>query len=465
MVAAELRRDLVFVDLETTGGSPGYDRIIEVGLVRVRDGIVLEEWRSLVNPQRSISANIESFTGIGNAMVAGAPAFSDLADTIAEKLRGALFIAHNARFDYSFLRREFARLGREFSATVCCTVKLSRKLHPQEPRHNLDAVIERHGIVCLARHRALGDAKVIADVWNVWLAATAPDDFDAALLHSLLKAPKLPDHLPQELADVLPDGPGIYRYYGADESLLYVGKASSLRAKMLAQLGDEQLGSRDQLLAAETRRVEWEETAGELGAMLREAATVQALKPRYNRRRKELEAAVTVRMNERSGQADILRIDALDADDLKHTYGIFHSGKDAQKALKDIAAAHTLCLKVVGLEDSPGSCVALQLGKCKGACTGKEPLLLHNLRLKMALSKLKLKSWPFPGRIALREHARYSDEVHVLDHWSYLGSARSAEELDGVRDARPGGFDVDVYKILVRYFTNHPKIDWRELQA
>src|ERR1700743_1501717 len=133
---------LAFVDLETTGGNAAYDRITEIGIVRVEKGELLEEWSSLVNPECPISPYIEAFTGISSEMVADAPLFGNIAATVRDKLRGAVFVAHNARFDYSFLRSEFRRLGVEFSAEVMCTVKLSRRLFPAHARHNLDAVME-----------------------------------------------------------------------------------------------------------------------------------------------------------------------------------------------------------------------------------------------------------------------------------------------------------------------------------
>jgi hypothetical protein len=108
------------------------------------------------------------------------------------------------------------------------------------------------------------------------------------------------------------------------------------------------------------------------------------------------------------------------------------------------------------------------VSKCKGACVGKEPTVLHDVRARMALSALKIKSWPFPGRIALRERVGDAVELHVLDHWSYLGTARSDEELAQIGSRATSGrgpaFDADVYKILVRYFSNHGKLDWHELR-
>ena len=139
------------------------------------------------------------------------------------------------------------------------------------------------------------------------------------------------------------------------------------------------------------------------------------------------------------------------------------------KALRDLARAHGLCLKVMGLEDAEGSCLGLQVGTCKGACVGKEPLALHDMRARMALAKLKIKSWPFPTRIALRERSRDATELHVLEHWSYLGTARSEDELAELACRATGGqggraFDADVYKILVRYLSIHGRVDWQELR-
>ena len=463
-------QNLVFVDLETTGASPGYDRIIEVGLVRVADGEVVEQWSTLVNPGTSIASNIEAFTGISNEMVRDAPRFAEIAATVFEKLSGAVFVAHNARFDHGFLHREFLRVNVQLSIPVLCTVKLSRRLFPQYVRHNLDSVIERHGIICTARHRALGDALVLRDFWQILEAQVAPHELGAAAAHAMLGFPKLPAHLPPELADELPDGPGVYRYLGDDGTVLYVGRTNSLRARILAQLGAGHLSPRDQSLANEVRRVDWQQTAGELGSMLREAQLIRAANPPYNRRRKDEAGSSTLRPRaDGSGRIDHPHIEDLDAREFAQCFGVFRSEKDARKALGDLARAHGLCLKVLGLEEAEGSCVALQFGKCKGACVGKEPIVLHDMRARMALSALKIKTWPFPARIALRERARQSEEIHVLDHWSYLGTARNEEELAELASRANGergavAFDADVYKILVRYFSNHGALEWQELR-
>jgi DNA polymerase III subunit epsilon len=466
--------NLVFVDLETTGVNPACHRITEVGVVRVQNGVLVEEWSSLVNPECPISPYIEAFTGISSEMVADAPRFADIAATVLEKLRGAVFIAHNARFDYSFLRSEFRKVGVDYASEVLCTVKLSRRLFPEHARHNLDAVMERHGLACSARHRALGDARVLKDLWLKLEREIPAEALAAAAAHAALPAPKLPAHLPPGLADELPETPGAYRFFGENDALLYIGRGNSLRARILAQLA-EHAGSRESAMASLVKRVDWVQTAGELGAMLLESKWTRSQKPLHNRRLRSHAEAVTLRPAAGAdGRVHIRRIDTLEADDLAHSFGVFHSEKDALKALTDIARGRELCLKVLGLEESSGSCFALQVGKCRGACTGREPLILHNMRVQLALSALKIKSWPFPGRIALRERAvggfssdgTRGGEFHVLDHWMYLGSARSEEELAAL-SIRPAyaAFDVDVYKILLRYFSNHPNLDWHDLRA
>lgn len=463
-----------FVDLETTGAAPAYDRITEIGIVRMRNGVLLEEWSSLVNPECPISPYIEAFTGISSEMVADAPRFSDIAATVFEKLNGAVFVAHNARFDQGFLRSEFRRIGMTYSAAALCTVKLSRRLFPEHARHNLDAVIERHGLNCTARHRALGDARVLYDLWQKLRQEVPGEMFSAAAAHAVLAQPKLPAQLPPGLDDELPEAPGVYRFFGEDGVLLYIGRCNSLRSKILSQLAAPRPGSREEVLAAAVRRVDWVRTAGELGAMLLEADWIRAQQPLYNRHPRSSGESVTLRLADKSGGVHVQRIDTLEPDDLAQSFGVFHAPKDARKALTDIARAHQLCLKVLGLEQSEGSCFALQVGKCRGACTGRESLVLHGMRLQLALSALKIKSWPFPGRIALRERASggfapdgtRGGELHVLDRWMYLGSARSEEELAALSTRKNcPGLDADVYKLLLRYFANHPNPDWLDLRA
>jgi DNA polymerase-3 subunit epsilon len=479
-----LPRDLVFVDLETTGGNAAFHRITEVGIVRMQDDRVVEEWSSLVNPECRIPSYIEAFTGITNEMVAGAPRFSDLAALVFEKLRSPtrespLFVAHNARFDYAFLRTEFRRLDVNFSAKVLCTVKLSRRLFPEYPKHSLDAVMERHRLTCAARHRALGDARVLGDFWSK-LRNEISEEKLAAAAQIVIGANRLPAHLPPGMADELPEGPGVYRLFGEGDVLLYIGRSHSLRTRILGHFSAENSEPKEQKKAVQTRRIDWVETAGDLGAQLKEAEWIKTQKPLFNKRLRPKSEGFTLQASDHARGVRLAALADLEPADLARCFGVFQSQKDGRKALTDIARAHSLCMKVLGLEtpDPPAaagpqadaeierlavSCVGYQLGRCKGACVGKEPLMLHDVRLKMALAALKLKAWPFPGRVAIAEGR---SEFHVLEHWVYVGTARSEDELDELRTkAVHAAFDADVYRILVRYLAKNPRIDWHDLRV
>ena len=457
--SAGVDRDLVCVDLETTGGSAAWHRIIEIGTVEIdRDGAV-REWSTLVNPGTRIPPQIEAFTGISNEMVAAAPRFEEVHRELLQRLAHRVFVAHNARFDYGFIRSELARLDVRFAAKVLCTVKLSRRLFPEQPRHNLDAVIARHGLGCDARHRALGDARVLRELLAVLRRDVEPARL-AAVVDALLQEAPLPPQLPPGLADDLPESPGVYRFYGEDGALLYVGKSRNLRGRVLEHFAAEHRSAAEQRLVRQVRRVAWTETAGELGALLIEARAVKAERPLHNRRLRAAGPAWTLRLAGPPAaprQVDIVELDALDAAEQQEVYGLYRDRRAAARALEEIVRAHQLCARVLGLERGAGadaargSCFAYQLKRCRGACVGAEPALLHDARVRLALASTKLKPWPYRGRILVAERDwRGEQDLHVLERWRYLGTVREADAAEGL-DADAVPFDPDVYRILKRY--------------
>ena len=157
------QKNFTIVDVETTGGSPFFNRIIEIGLLRVEKGEVIEQYQTLLNPEIPIPEFISKMTGISDSAVAKAPTFSELAEDILQKFENSIFVAHNSIFDYGFLKEEFRRLGYGFNLPQLCTVKLSRALYKEHKRHNLTSIIERFDFECKNRHRAFDDAKVLWD--------------------------------------------------------------------------------------------------------------------------------------------------------------------------------------------------------------------------------------------------------------------------------------------------------------
>jgi DNA polymerase-3 subunit epsilon len=455
-------RSVVFLDLETTGATATRDRITEVGLIEVDNGRFVREWSSLVNPGMSIPPGIQALTGISNDMVAQAPRFEEIARELYEAIDGRVLIAHNARFDYGFLKNEFRRLSKAFTAPVLCTVKLSRKLFPQHPRHNLDSLMTRHGIACDARHRALGDARVLWQLAQQWRQHPGEEAVLAAT-EILLKTATVPAGLADNAFDHIPEGPGVYLFYGLTEDNrdvpLYVGKSINLRTRVMSHFSGDHRIAKDMRIAAEVKRIDWIETAGELGALIEEARLVKKLAPVHNRQlRRANELCAWHWPLDRHDQApELMSARDLAGGEFRDLYGPFRSRRTAIEALRELALEHELCHALLGLEKRKGPCFAYQIKRCRGACAGQETAQQHALRLAAAFAGLRVRAWPFPGRIGIRETSPGGErcDMHVLDQWCHLGTVRSEEELRDLQDGSPQPrFDLDTYKILTRYLLN-----------
>ncbi|HEX2566571.1 MAG TPA: exonuclease domain-containing protein [Burkholderiales bacterium] len=451
-MTALLDAPLAIVDLETTGAHPAYSRITEIAVVEVNEGDVVSEWSTLLNPGTAIPAGIQALTGITNEMVASAPAFADLAREIHERLDGRVFVAHNARFDYGFLRHEFERAGLRFHARTLCTVKLSRRLYPAYRRHSLDSLIERHGLRCPARHRALGDAQAVWEFLRV-----AENEQGVARLQevarNLSKLPALPPHIERSVVDAIPEAPGAYLFYGEGETLLYVGKSVAMRSRVLQHFSGDLNSPREQQIARELRRIEWRRTCGELGALLLEARLVKTLKPAFNRQLKDAKGLCGFSFD--STRLNLEENESINSETLPFLHGIFRSRRSALAALRELAAEHGLCLQTLGFERArKGACFHHQIQRCSGVCAGKESPHQHLARVGAALARLKLPAWPWRGPVGVieRDAERDATEVHVVDQWCWLGTAQSdtevSEILEGARRAR---FDLDHFRIFTRH--------------
>jgi len=298
MFGAFADRRWVFVDVETTGSSPARSRVTEVGIVTVdTDGEAqrVTEWSSLVNPGMPIPPEIQWLTGISNEMVRDAPRFGELAELLYDRLADAVFVAHNARFDYGFLKAEFARAGYDWRAATLCTVRLSRYLYPDRGPHSLDAIVERFGLDGEQRHRALGDARVLWRLMRRLRERHGDTELEAAV-DRLLARPSTPPALPPGELEAIPHAPGVYLFYGANAHPIYVGKSVDLKARVLNHFSNDHASGADLRLSQEVQRIEWEQTAGETGALLREAALVKTRLPAHNiaLRRRRNQAFVTL---------------------------------------------------------------------------------------------------------------------------------------------------------------------------
>jgi DNA polymerase III subunit epsilon len=436
---------LAIVDVETTGSDPAADRITEIAVLHADGGALTAQWSTLVNPGRPIPGVIQALTGISPEMVAAAPRFAEIAGELEERLAGRVLVAHNARFDYGFLRREFERAGINYRAKTLCTVRLSRRLYPGGGGHDLDSLIERHSLECAPRHRALPDA---AALWQFLRAAAEEhgDDVVGVAARQIARQPSLPPHLDPSSIDEIPDAPGVYLFYGEGAAPLYIGKSRAMRSRVLQHF----------IAAASwtprVRRIEWQRTAGELGALLREAQLVKVLDPTYNRRLRRPERLCGFAFDGK--RLRLAGEDEIDAETLPLVYGVWRSRRAALQALRATADEHRLCLQTLGFDiKKQGICLRHQLGHCAGVCAGKESIHAHHSRLAAALAPLKSPDWPHRGPLGVVEAdaSRDATEVHVLDRWCYLGTATSDAEVADLLEARRPCFDYDHYRILARH--------------
>ncbi|MFN2645854.1 MAG: exonuclease domain-containing protein [Burkholderiales bacterium] len=435
---------LAVVDLETTGTRAAEDRITEIGVLEVERFEVVCEWSTLVNPGRTLPSEIQALTGITAQMLAEAPRFAELAADLHERLAGRVFVAHNARFDYGFLRREFDRAGIKFHAPAVCGVKLARRLYPRERGHDLDSLIERHGIACDARHRALPDAQALWAFLRI-AAEEHGEDVLSVAARQVAKEPALPPELDRAEIDAVPEAPGVYLLCAESGPPLYIGKSRTMRSRVLQHFYSNATWIRG------VRRIEWQRTVGELGALLAEARLVKERSPLHNRQLRRPEALCGFVFDGKRMRLASAR--EIDAETLPFLYGVFRTRRAAMQALRTLADEHALCLQTLGFDAKrQGACFRHQIGRCAGVCAARESIHAHHGRLAAALATLRTPQWPYAGPVGIveRDSTRDATELHAVDRWCYLGAARCEPDVAELLEQRPA-FDYDEYRILSRY--------------
>jgi len=446
---------LAFVDIETTGSHFDRDRITEIGVITLSESGV-ENWESLINPGTSIPDNIQKLTGIHHEMVRDAPSFEEIAHELHDTLANKIFVAHNARFDFGFIKASFKRLGMEFKPKVLCTVQLSRALFPEYPRHNLDSIIQRHDLKVSSRHRALGDADLLLQFWRMCLQQFGAERLEREA-QLLTQHASLPPHIDQTLVEQIPDSPGVYIFYADQRVPLYIGKSIQMRTRVMSHFQSALTNRKEMKIALQVKDIDWIETGGEIGALLLESHLIKQHLPLMNIKLRRSKDLCAWRMHTRADQLTVPELVTHKQlkpglqDDL---FGLFYSKREAQECLLAMAKKHQLCLAALGIEKTAKgkSCFAYQVKKCRGVCVGEESTELHNLRLATVFQAFKVKVWPYAGPIAIRE----GNHLYVVDQWCYLGAASNEEEVVELAGEGTPEFDLDIYKILKKALSQLP---------
>lgn len=370
------------VDIETTGGSARLERITEIA-VYIHDGNrVVEEYSTLINPERNIPYFITSLTGITNEMVEDAPKFYEVARRIVELTEGKVFVAHNARFDYSFIRQEFGMLGYNFKRPMLDTVALSRKLIPGHRSYSLGNLCNDLGIEINGRHRASGDA--LATVRLLELLLEKDRELNSGSLIKNRKAAKLHPALDMTKLEEIPEEPGVYYFHDEGGDVIYVGKSRNLSERVSSHISNN-TSAREMEMRSMIADITWERTGSELIALLMESAEIKSRKPRFNRAQRRTGFRWGI-YNE-TDEAGYIRFSYRSVRDEEVPLAVFTSRDRARGKLEQIITDYNLCQKLCGLYETSGPCFHRQVSMCRGACCGEEDPKPYNERALMALDE------------------------------------------------------------------------------
>lgn len=453
-----LGEPLVFVDIETTGLDHIRGRVIEVGALRVEDGAVVSEFRQLINPGSPLPQFITNLTGITDRDVSDAPLFMGIADELHDFLDGAIFVAHNVRFDYSFLKQEFKRIGKGFTPRQLCTVRLSRALYPQHRTHKLADLITRHNLQVTARHRAYDDAQAL---WQFMQHVSATTDAEvlSAAISRQLKKPSLPKGLDAAVLTSLPDTVGVYVLEDAKGAPIYIGKSLHIKKRVASHFMRDHDNVTEFKIAQHVRNVRSIPTSSELEALLLESQLVKEKLPLYNKQLRRVRKVMLARRGSNEGGYYTVTLEEADPSDVplgEDILAVYTQRSKASASFDQIVKEWGLCPKLLGLEKPKGACFLSQLGRCRGACSGKEPARAYNARLTAAFARSKIEPWPYKGPVLLQEKPVAPAATAtglVIDKWCVIGRLREEPYCEPVIEQTARTFDLDAYHILRTYLT------------
>ena len=394
------------VDIETTGNGIHGNRITEIALFNIDDGQITDSFSSLVNPGCEIPPFITGLTGITTAMVRNAPDFKSLAPTIMEFTQDRVFIAHSVNFDYPIVKKEFERCGEVFIRKKLCTVRLSRRIFPGYKSYSLGKLCSSLNIPLTDRHRAAGDARATALLFQKMLSQAEGPALVQHFLNARSQETTLPPNLPKESYLNIPATAGIYYFRDKNGEIIYVGKAINLKKRVLGHFYDR--AEREQLMCRETHSIDYEQSGSELMALLMESIAIKTYFPKYNRAQKKQRPLYGL-------------FDYADRDGVRHlavnrlqkgqqSPKVFYNQTEARLFLEALSIRFGLCAKYCHLQEGARVCNHFRVPQCAGVCRGTESPSDYNQKVEAALEDLREENKEF----LIREKGRNRDEEAII---------------------------------------------------
>lgn len=450
------QQQYAIVDLETTGGQAARNRIIEIGIVLHDGQQVLDRYSSLINPECYVPYGITQLTGITQQMVQDAPKFYEIARKIVEMTEGAIFVAHNVRFDYSFLREEFKRLGYTYSRKSLCTVRLARKAFPGQPSYSLGKLIEFMGLEVDKRHRALDDALATAELLRRILAKEENGQEADRMVNLGLRESLLPKNFSLEKIHALPDACGVYYLHNEKGEAVYVGKSINIQKRIAEHFADktEKAGKLQRMV----HDVSYELTGSELVALLLESHEIKRLRPAINRAQRVRRFPYL--LHTYTDEQGYIHFEAaqVSAPARKQLQVLAEYPKlsHARGRLERARQQYELCARLCHLQSGSSACFHYHIKQCLGACAGQEAPADYNERARQAQAAL---SMVFESDFLLLDEGRSPGEqaVVLIEDGNYQGFgyvdtdalSGSAQELREAVHPYPG--NPETTRIIQRY--------------
>ncbi len=447
------------IDVETTGGRASRDRVTEVGIVIFDGAEVIDTFQTLINPETRIPAGITELTGITMEMVSTAPKFHEVARKIVEITENRIFVAHNSRFDYDFIREEFRRLGFTYMRKQLCTVRLTRKTFPGLRSYSLGNLTKHFGIKLENHHRAFADAMATTELLKMNLIGPESDREIKAFINNGITATKLPENLKVTQLEDLPEECGVYYFHDTTGRVVYVGKSKNIRSRAFQHFNDRT--AKGKLIAAQVADISYELTGSELVALLHEAEEIKRLQPCINRaaRRTKFAYAIISSVNEAGYRCfDVVKNTAQVRKE-EDVVSEFPTLSRAKGRLSFVRKHLELCGVHTKLWKGTTACFYYHLKQCHGACVGKEDFAAYNERAETA--RLHLRN-VFDYDFVLFDRGRTHDEeaVVLVEDGKYQGytyvNKNEAHDVHSIVDSvNRFQSHPDTARIIQHYVSKH----------
>jgi DNA polymerase-3 subunit epsilon len=431
----------VIIDLETTGGSALFDRVLEVAAIRVQNGVVQDRFECLVEPGMPIPPFVTRITGINHSLVRDKPTFDKVLPHLHGIMDGAVLVAHNVSFDGNFLASAFGRAGMPWEGERLCTLRLARRLIPGLHSYRLDSLCAFLGYTFVQRHRAGPDAEATLHVLRNLLDAAISRGVET--LSELLRIQQQPvtrrrhkGHVDEAQLASLPTTSGVYLLKDRHGKVIYVGKSINVRQRVRTHLrpsgtarGPAQPRLRRRL--PHIADVEAIETRSELEALLLESKLVKRYLPEANSLLRDYHDYPFIKVD----LADAYP--RLEATRERPTDGAAYFGPFRRASV--VSSAVVFLNEQLGLRQCSGrlkpgqpACALLEMKRCLGPCVGAVSASAYRSTVDEALAILRGASTSVQDAAAARrdelgEQLRFEDAAELRDR------IRDLEQIVGVQ--------------------------------